>query len=130
MAFASPWRGYDAKDLAGLAASHGVTYFKQNFSNIRFGNLAEGHESRTAKESLLRGLRGLLETQDLMRQAAPQLTLELTHEVYWGTPGVLCDLAALKHANLYHVPPNDYSGDGNRMQRYNSAWTFDQAAMQ
>ena len=37
-----------------------MAYFKQDFSNIIFGDLAEGHESRTRKESLLRGLRGLL----------------------------------------------------------------------
>jgi hypothetical protein len=107
-----------------------VTYFKQDFSNIRFGDLAEGHESRTTKESLLRGLRGLLQAQDMLHDADPSLTLELTHEVYWGTPGVPCDLAALKHANLYHIPPNDYSGDGDRKHRYSPSWTIDQAAMQ
>jgi hypothetical protein len=118
------------KDVVRLSTLYGATYFKQDFSNIRFGDLAEGHESRTAKESLLRGLRGLLEAQDSMREANPNLSLELTHEVYWGTPGVPCDLAALKHANLYHIPPNDYSGDGDRKQRYSSDWKLDRAAIQ
>lgn len=130
MAFASHWRDHYAKDLVRLSTLYGVTYFKQDFSNIRFGDLAEGHESRSTKESLLRGLRGLLEAQDMVRKANPNLTLELTHEVYWGTPGVPCDLAALKHANLYHIPPNDYSGDGDRKQRYSSTWEFDQQEMQ
>ena len=130
MAFASRWRAYYARDLVRLSILYGATYFKQDFSNIRFGDLAEGHESRTTKESLLRGLRGLLEAQDMMHEADPDLTLELTHEVYWGTPGVPCDLAALKHANLYHVPPNDYSGDGDRKQRYSPNWKLDPAAMQ
>ena len=130
MAFASRWRDYYAKDLVRLSSLYGATYFKQDFSNIRFGDLAEGHESRTAKESLLRGLRGLLEAQDTMREANPNVTLELTHEVYWGTPGVPCDLAALKHANLYHIPPNDYSGDGDRKQPYSSNWDFDREEVQ
>lgn len=130
MAFASPWRDYYANDLVRLSTLYGATYFKQDFSNIRFGDLAEGHESRTAKESLLRGLRGLLEAQDRVRKANPNLTLELTHEVYWGTPGVPCDLAALKHANLYHIPPNDYSGDGDRKQRYSPNWKIDRTATQ
>ncbi len=130
MSFASRWRDYYAKDLVRLSTLYGATYFKQDFSNIRFGDMAEGHESRTTKESLLRGLRGLLEAQDMMREANPKLTLELTHEVYWGTPGVPCDLAALKHANLYHIPPNDYSGDGDRKQRYSPDWNLDQTAMQ
>jgi hypothetical protein len=113
MSYASSWREYYAHDLAGLAHSYGVTYFKQDFTNIRFGDAAEEHESRTRKESLLRGLRGLLESQDLVRREAPSVTTELTHEIYWGTPGVPCDLAAVEHADLYHTPPNDYSGDGN-----------------
>jgi hypothetical protein len=66
----------------------------------------------------------------MMHEANPNLTLELTHEVYWGTPGVPCDLAALKHANLYHIPPNDYSGDGDRKQRYSRDWKLDPATMQ
>ena len=54
-----------------VSQKYGVSYFKQDFTNIRFGDMAEGHESRTRNESLLRGLRGLLEAQDLLRKAAP-----------------------------------------------------------
>jgi hypothetical protein len=118
VSFSDPrWREYYSDELANLAKTYGATYFKQDFSNIRYGDLAEGHESRTLKESLLRGLRGLLTTEDLIRQKAPGVTLELTHEIYWGTPGVPCDLAVLQHVNQYHVPPNDYSGAGDRMKR-------------
>ena len=34
------------------------------------------------------------------------MTFQLTHEIYWDTPGAPCDLAALKHAARYHIPPN------------------------
>jgi hypothetical protein len=112
MSFASPWRKFCAEDLAGVSRRYGVRYFKQDFTNLKFGDAAEGHESRTPKESLLRGLRGLLETQDLLRKAAPGITAEMTHEIYWGTPGVPCDLAAVKHASAFHIPPNDYAGAG------------------
>ena len=118
MSFAGPWRQYYVNDLVSLARQYGVTYFKQDLSSIRFGDFAEGHESRSLKESLLRGLRGMLQAQDLIRRSVPGVTLEITHEIYWGTPGVPCDLAALEHANLYHIPPNDYSGDGNNKLRY------------
>lgn len=124
MSFASPWRDYYADSLVGLNERLGVTYIKQDLSNIRFGDIAEGHDSRTKKESLLRGLRGLLEAQDRVRRAAPGMALELTHEIYWGTPGVPADIAALKHADSYHIPPNDYSGCGNRNQRPTEAWTY------
>ena len=112
MSFASPWRKFYAGDLAELSRRYAVHYFKQDFTNIKFGDAAEGHESRTRKESLLRALRGLLETQDLLRKARPEVTAEITHEIYWGTPGVPCDVAALKHASAYHIPPNDYAGAG------------------
>lgn len=118
MSFSGPWRQYYVNDLVSMARQYGITYFKQDLSSIRFGDFAEGHESRSLKESLLRGLRGMLQAQDLIRQSVPGVTLEITHEIYWGTPGVPCDLAALKHANLYHIPPNDYSGDGNNKLRY------------
>jgi hypothetical protein len=124
MSFASPWRDYYADSLVGLNERLGVTYIKQDLSNIKFGDIAEGHESRTKKESLLRGLRGLLDAQDRVRRAAPGMTLELTHEIYWGTPGVPADIAALKHADSYHIPPNDYSGCGNRDQRPDERWTY------
>jgi hypothetical protein len=95
MSFASPWRKFYADDLAKVSRRYDVSYFKQDFTNLKFGDAAEGHESRTRKESLLRVLRGLLEAQDLLRQATPEVTAEITHEIYWGTPGVPCDVAAL-----------------------------------
>jgi len=110
MSFTGPWARYFAHDLLLLRDRYGATYFKQDFSNLKFGDLAPGHASRTRKESLLRGLRGLLETQSILRRLAPDVANQISHEIYWGTPGVPCDLAALKHAALYHIPPNDYSG--------------------
>lgn len=110
MSFASPWRDYYVADLVATARRYGVRYFKQDFSNILYGDLAEGHESRTRKESLLRGLRGLLATQASLRKAAPEIVNEITHEIYWGTPGVPADLAALKHTARYHIPPNECLG--------------------
>ena len=119
MSFASPWRKFYAEDLAALNRKFGISYFKQDFTNIKFGDEAESHESRTRKESLLRGLRGLLESQDLLRKIQPDVTAEITHEIYWGTPGVPCDIAALKHASAYHIPPNDYAGAGPTNRRVN-----------
>jgi hypothetical protein len=75
-----------------------------------YGDLAEGHESRTRRESLLRGLRGLLTAQAELRKAAPDIVNEITHEIYWGTPGVPADLAALKHTARFHIPPNECIG--------------------
>ncbi|MCB1129472.1 MAG: hypothetical protein KDM81_23420, partial [Verrucomicrobiae bacterium] len=71
MSFASPWRRFYAEDLARVSRRHDVSYFKQDFTNLKFGDLAEGHDSRTRKESLLRGLRGLLEAQDTLRELRP-----------------------------------------------------------
>jgi hypothetical protein len=110
MSFASPWREYYVRDLASLAKRFGVTYFKQDFTNIMYGDLAEGHESRTRKESLLRGLRGLLAAQAMLRREAPDVVNEITHEIYWGTPGVPADLAALKDTARFHIPPNECMG--------------------
>ncbi|MDO9591912.1 MAG: hypothetical protein Q7I98_01820, partial [Erysipelotrichaceae bacterium] len=59
---------------------------------------------------------------DEISHSSPDILMEITHEIYWGTPGVPCDLAALKHVNAYHIPPNDYSGAGNRSKRYNDSW--------
>ena len=123
MSFGSPWNSYYANDLICLHDRYGATYFKQDFSNIRFGDLAAGHPSRTRKESLLRGLRGLLESQSLLRKLAPDVTNNISHEIYWGTPGVPCDLAALKHVARYHIPPNDYSGCGHFKERPNDGWS-------
>jgi hypothetical protein len=110
MSFTSPWRDYFVKDLVELARRYGVTYFKQDFTNIMFGDLAEGHESRTRREALLRGLRALLDTQAALRREAPEVVNEITHEIYWGTPGVPADLAALKTAARFHIPPNECIG--------------------
>ena len=123
MSFASSWNQYYANDLVFLHDRYGVTYFKQDFSNIQFGDLAAGHHSRTRKESLLRGLRGLLESQALVQHLAPDVANEITHEIYWGTPGTPCDLAALKHVSVYHIPPNDYSGCGHFKERPGPAWS-------
>jgi hypothetical protein len=129
MSYASPWREYYAQDLSGLAHHYGATYFKQDLTNIRFGDAAEEHESRTRKESLLRGLRGLLAAQDQIRREAPSVSTEITHEIYWGTPGVPCDLAAIEHADIYHTPPNDYSGDGNSNQVWDPSRQYDTAKL-
>ena len=129
MSFASPWKTFYAQDLARIGRKYGVTYFKQDYTNIKFGDAAEGHESRTRKESLLRGLRGLLEAQDLLRELAPEVTSQITHEIYWGTPGVPCDVANLKHAATYHIPPNDYAGVGNSKQRASTNWTYEPAKL-
>jgi Alpha-galactosidase len=117
MSYASNWRFYYANDLIGLYDRYHATYFKQDLTNIKFGDIARGHDSRTHKESMLRGLRGLFEAQDAIAKMAPDVHLELTHEIYWGTPGTPCDVAALKHAHYFHVPPNDYAGAGNPRQR-------------
>ncbi len=110
MSFTTPWREFYAQDLARLHERYGAAYFKQDFSNILYGDLAENHPNRTRKESLLRGLRGLLEAQDRLRTLAPEVMNELTHEIYWDTPGAPCDLAALQHAARYHVSPNACRG--------------------
>ncbi|HAZ02137.1 MAG: hypothetical protein A2W90_22665 [Bacteroidetes bacterium GWF2_42_66] len=124
MSFASTWRHYYADNIIYLHDRYGASYFKQDLTNIKFGDIAFGHDSRTQKESLLRGLRGLLESMDEVSHSSPDISMEITHEIYWGTPGVPCDLAVLKHVNSYHIPPNDYSGSGNRSQRLNDSWKF------
>jgi hypothetical protein len=110
MSFTTPWREFYAQDLARLHERYGAAYFKQDFSNVIYGDLAQDHPNRTRKESLLRGLRGLLEAQDRLRALAPSVMNEMTHEIYWDTPGAPCDLAALKHAARYHVSPNACRG--------------------
>ncbi len=110
MSFSGPWRRYYANDLVRLRDVYGVRYVKQDLSSIQFGDIARGHESRTIRESLLRSLRGLLSAQDLIHEQAPDVTLQISHEVYWGTPGAPADMAVLKHADLFHIPRNDLSG--------------------
>jgi hypothetical protein len=122
MSYAGPWRYYYANDLLRLHDRFGASYFKQDLTNIKFGDFARKHDSRSPKESVLRGLRGLFESQDIICRSAPGIQMELTHEIYWGTPGVPCDVAALKHAHYYHVPPNDYSGAGHNKQRVSEKW--------
>ena len=117
MSFSSPWSSYYGNQLARLHDYYGAAYFKQDFTNIKYGDFAKGHYIRSKKESLLRGLRGLFESQDILRRLAPEVANQITHEIYWGTPGVPCDLAVLKHAVAYHIPPNDYSGVGHWKQR-------------
>jgi alpha-galactosidase len=123
MSYAGPWRYYYANDLLRLHDQFHGSYFKQDLTNIKFGDFAQKHDSRSPKESLLRGLRGLFESQDIICRSNPGIQLELTHEIYWGTPGAPCDVAALKHAHYYHVPPNDYSGAGHNKQRVSEKWT-------
>ena len=110
MGFASTWRDYYVKDLVALARRYGVTYFKQDFTDILYGDVAPGHVSRTRRESVLRGLRGLQTAQAMLRKAAPDVVNEITHEIYWGTPGVPADLAALKSTARFHIPPNEAIG--------------------
>lgn len=110
--FASNWRNYYAQDLVYLNDRYGAKYFKQDFTNIRLGDMAAGHESHSLKESYLRGLRGLLESQVLIHEMSPDISTLISHEIYWGTPGVPCDLAVMKNVCFYHIPPNDYSGLG------------------
>jgi hypothetical protein len=110
MSFTTPWREFYVQDLARLHERYGAAYFKQDFSNIIYGDLADTHPNRARKESLLRGLRGLLAAQDRLRDFAPDVINEMTHEIYWDTPGAPCDLAALKHAARYHVSPNACRG--------------------
>jgi hypothetical protein len=117
MSFAGHWSQYYAHDLIDLHDRYGATYFKQDFTNIKYGDIGPGSPARTQKESVLRGLRGLLRAQEILRHHLPEISHEITHEIYWGTPGVPADLAALKHAALYHIPPNDYSGVGHAKQR-------------
>ena len=111
MSFASSWRDYYARDLVSLHEQYGIDYFKQDFTALIYGDLAEGHESRTKKESRLRSLRGLLAVQDAIRRQAHEVMTELTHEIYWGNPGPSCDLAVLEHATQYHTPSNDCQGE-------------------
>lgn len=118
MSFTSKWKNYFANDILYLNDVYGATYFKQDLTAIKYGDIAASHESRTQKESLLRGLRGLLEVESYITEKAPDVVNQLTHEIYWGTPGVPCDIAALKRSRAFHIPPNDYSGVGHPKKRF------------
>ena len=117
-------------DLVYMNKTYHATYFKQDLSNLCFGDIAEGHESRTLKESYLRGLRGLFKIQDGIHSKAPEAWLQLSHEIYWETPGPAADIAVLQHADSYHASPNEYWGAGNRKQLVNDSWNFDADSLQ
>ena len=125
MSFCSPWRRYYAQGLIRLHETYGAQYFKQDFSNIKFGDIARGHESRTRKESLLRGFRGLFRVQDMVMRSTAGVHTEISHEIYWGTPGAPADIAVIKNVVQYHVSPNDYSGAINNGKPYNPDWGMD-----
>jgi hypothetical protein len=122
MSFASQWRQYFTNDMVYLRDRYGAIYFKQDFTNIKLGDFAAAHESRSKRESLLRALRGYLTSSSELHRLAPDVLSLPTHELYWGTPGVPCDIAILKHAQLYHIPPNVYKGlgRGRNKQRFKS----------
>jgi hypothetical protein len=112
-------------EIVYLNKTFGATYFKQDLSNICYGDIARGHESRTKKESYLRGLRGLFATQDEILRQSPETWLQLSHEIYWETPGPAADVAVLKHVDSYHASPNEYWGAGNRKTLVDDTWNFD-----
>ncbi|HPT21328.1 MAG TPA: alpha-galactosidase [Bacteroidales bacterium] len=111
-------------DIVFLNKTYNARYFKQDLSDICYGDIAYGHESRTRKESYLRGLRGLFDTQDMIHQAVPDIFLQMSHEIYWETPGPAADVAVLKHVDSYHISPNEYWGAGNRSKPVDSGWNF------
>ena len=118
-----------ADDVIYLNRTYGATYFKQDQSNICYGDIAEGHESRTLKESYLRGLRGLLAAQDRIHTAAPDAVLQLSHEIYWLTPGPAGDIAALKYVDIYHAVSNEYWGAGKRSQLVSDSWNMNKDSL-
>ena len=95
-----------------LARRYGISYLQAGFQRHHFrGYGGRSREPDTRRESLLRGLRGLLAAQDSHCAARrPDVVNEITHEIYWGTPGVPADLAALKSAARFHIPPNEAVG--------------------
>lgn len=111
-------------EIVYLNKTFGATYFKQDLSNICYGDIARAHESRTKKESYLRGLRGLFATQDEILRQSPETWLQLSHEIYWETPGPAADIAVLKHVDSYHASPNEYWGAGNRKILVDNTWNF------
>lgn len=117
-------------DIVYLHNTYEATYFKQDLSNVCYGDIARGHDSRTLKESYLRGLRGLFATQDEIHRQAPDVWLQLSHEIYWETPGPEADIAVLKHADSYHSAPNEYWGAGKRQELVNPCWNYDVNVLQ
>lgn len=119
-----PSRSKYINSLGYLIKNYNISYFKQDLSNICYGDLARGHESRTLRESYLRGLRGLFATQDTIHRLYPGTWLQVSHETYWETPGPAADVAILKHADSYHSSPNEYFGAGNRKEQVNPEWKY------
>ncbi len=119
-----PSRERYVSDIVYLHKTFHADYFKQDLSNLCYGDIARGHESRTLKESYLRGLRGLFSMQDAIHKQAPNVWLQLSHEIYWETPGPAADVAVLKHIDSYHSAPNEYWGAGNRSKLVSSDWKY------
>ena len=119
-----PSRERYVNDIVSLHKTFHADYFKQDLSNLCYGDIARGHESRTLKESYLRGLRGLFSMQDEIHKQAPNVWLQLSHEIYWETPGPAADVAVLKHVDSYHSAPNEYWGAGNRSKLVSSDWKY------
>ena len=94
-----------------------MLYVKEDLTNISKGDIADSHESRTKKESLLRGLRGLLQVNKRVEELAPDIWTQVTHEIYWNTPGPAADIAVLKYACAFHTNPNTYLGVCNGSKR-------------
>lgn len=130
MSFASKWRERYARDMIDLHHDYGIVGFKQDHSNIRAGDVGLDNESRTRKESLLRGFRGLFTAQEILSAAAPDVVNQLTHETYWDAPNPGADLASLKYFANVHVPPNANQGSEdmwNIKQGKRARWSFDSA---
>jgi hypothetical protein len=118
-----------AADIVRMNKDYQATYFKQDLSNICYGDIAEGHENRTLKESYLRGLRGLFATQDMIHAVAPDIFLQLSHEIYWETPGPAADIAVLQHIDSYHISPNEYWGAGDRNHPVSPEWKMNRDSL-
>lgn len=129
MSFSSTWRDYFANDLIYMRDKYGMLYVKMDLTNISKGDIADTHESRTKKESLLRGLRGLLQVNKKVGELAPDVWTQVTHEIYWKTPGPPADIAVLKHACAFHTTPNTYKGAGTASKPFSKDWTFDPVKM-
>lgn len=129
MSFSGPWRDYFANDLVYMHDKYGMSYVKMDLTNISKGDIADSHESRTKKESVLRGLRGLLHVNKRVADIAPDLWTQVTHEIYWRTPGPPADIAVLKYACAFHTTPNTYLGAGNAGKPFSPEWNFDPEKM-
>lgn len=117
MSFTSPWKYYYARDLVDLHHRYGIIGYMEDHINIRAGDIGFGHESRTRRESLLRGFRSMFEAQDMIHRIAPDVVTFLSHELYWDNPSPGCDIAVLKHGVSYHIPPNAHYGNEDLFRR-------------